>query len=165
MNRALCSLLLVTSLALPSLTSLAQGPDVSFDDIYGTHPPAFVKNWTRLSILGGRHHPFLVIWISSQRFPRVGGERLLTLPSDQYDGLVSTLNFSKCLKSDGPHPEEHRLLITEHSQAGERQCILTHSRSCKFLTSVSAISEIRTSKDHREILHIFASDADCIAPK
>jgi len=165
MNRAVCSLLLVTSLVLPSLTSLAQEPGISFDDIYGTHPPTFVKNWTRLSILGARHHPFLVIWISPQRFPRVDGERMLTLPSDQYDGLVSTLNSSRCLKSDSPYPEEHRLLITEHSQASERQCVLTHSRSCKFLTSVSAISEIRTSKDHREVLHIFASDADCSVPK
>jgi hypothetical protein len=165
MNRTLCTLLLATSLALPSLTSLAHEPDVSFDDIYGARAPAFVKNWTRLSILGDRRHPFLVIWISSQRFPRVGGERMLTLPSDQYDGLISTFDFSRCLKSDGHYPEEHRLLITEHSQASERQCVLTHSRSCKFLTGVSAISEIRTSKDHREILHIFASDADCSAPK
>jgi hypothetical protein len=139
--------------------------DLPPDDIYGTPPPASVQNWMRLSLLGDRHHPFLVVWISPQNFLRRGFERLLTLSPAKYDSLTNIAHSLRCSKPVQPYPEEHRLLVTIYSAATESQCVLSLARSCKFLAAVAAISEVRTSKYYRESLHILASDADCSVPK
>jgi hypothetical protein len=140
-------------------------PDWLFNDFYGTPPPAYVQDWERLSIIGDRRHPFLVIWISPQSFARRGLERLLTLSNEKYQSIVGMTQSLSCLKVVKLPPNDHLISITQHSRSEEIQCALSHRRTCHFLTAISKNPDIQSSKYYRETLHIFAADAECSVPK
>src|SRR5579862_8011369 len=135
------------------------------DDIAGTPPPKFAPNWTRLSILGDRNHPFLIIWVSPRYFRRTEFERILTLTDKEYAHFVA---FSRSLSCSGIplNTRSNALMITEHSGSNsETICVMPHSGACDFLVGVANLQNIRWTEGKVRPLYELSVNISCPTDK
>jgi hypothetical protein len=156
--------LLVLTISLAAFAGMSQATPIQMppDDIFGTPPPASVRSWVRLSVLGDRHHPFLIVWVSPQAFGRSGFERLMTLSPDEYDKFLAYTRSSSCLERMPQHPRTGMLLVTEHADGGKDDfCVLPDGAECRFLSGIESVPDVKWTQQKVRPIRDLATNIEC----
>lgn len=71
------------------------------DIVYGTPPPASADRWIRLTDVGPRNSPPVIVWIfpgdpGSYERERAGWEKLVILPKSKYETLAAFVRTNRC---------------------------------------------------------------------
>lgn len=152
----------IISLVVNNVAYASGVPDLLPDNIYGTPPPKFVDHWLRFSVLGDRTAPFVVVWVSPQKFKRSGFEKLIVLPKHEYHQVASASRSNTCADTVKLYPGWRMLQATEHSANQEESvCVLPHASACRFLTQLSALPSQDWSEPKTKPISILAADMEC----
>ena len=144
---------------LPCFTDLPLLPD----DTFGTPPPASIRDWTRISVLGVRYHPFLILWISPQTFPRQYFERLIVLSPAKYQAVVHLGQSYHCIDLRIASRQTESTLWVSHYAApgGEQRCVLPPSAKCEFVYKFSRLPGVYDSTAYKKEARDFAENIGC----
>jgi hypothetical protein len=163
MMKAITYLFATTILCLTANTIgvAAETPEMP-SNVFGTPPPKAIKNWTRISVLGIRNHPYLILWLSSEEFRRSHFERLIVLPQRDYDDVVTIAQNYACLRPEVSFPIRTALLVSVYSsEKGERNCRLPSAARCELMSKLSKISSIVALAHNRQQMAAFATNVGC----
>jgi hypothetical protein len=161
-KQALIVVLAIIASTIVPCTSSA-GPWSTPNNITGSDPPKHVGNWTRLSLLGRRFHPFLVIWLSPESFPREGFEKMFNLNRKDYARALKLNHSYACLNPNVISDEPNAVQVTEYSSnKGELSCRLPANERCEYLNKLSKIPGIHRSASRLELLRMVVEDAGCL---
>lgn len=157
------SRVLILTVCLTALVSLARAYDVplSPDNTLGAPAPEHTRQWVRLSVLGPRSAPLLIVWVSPTAFPRTGFERLLLMRPNEYRRFVGFVRSYPCLEPDYANPEYRSLLVTQHSSRRDRVCTISRARACDFLSRSVTLRGVHWTRSKKEPLLDFALGIRC----
>lgn len=135
--------------------------------MYGQTPDAQVKSWIRLAVLGARDKPFLVIFISPQRFKSPGfPEAHILLRGNEYRALAVFTRTKQCSIGVVERPAWGTLLITEYRDGHSRNlCVMPPEAACAYLSSISMLAGINWTSTQLEPIHELADAIKCNQPR
>jgi len=157
---------LLSFLALLAVgSSVAQTARLIPDNIYGTRPPDYVTQWTRISVLGLRNRPYRIVWLSPHPFKRSGFEKYIALTPSEYRGVQALTRAYSCLDPPDHAAEMIRprlLMVTEGSAATSyMRCRVPTEATCEYLTKLVRIPGIRGFAKNESYILDIAEDVDC----
>jgi hypothetical protein len=168
MIRAVRLALLFVSLAISGNRAFADsGPFPPTPPVFGTEPSNTVKKWIKVEVLGTRHEPLSIVFISTVHFKTFGAS-LIVLPRNKY---AFALAFSESWIRDAacmtPLPADipwYTLHIVIHDDVQISQCAIPHSSACRYLSSLSGNPKIDWNLRDLDLIGDFLLRIKCTEP-
>lgn len=158
---AICAAFSLMSLGIAAAQVSASSPMYMYDPIFGKTPDKSVKNWIRLVILRPRTSLTPIFFISPDNFDVAGPEKLILLSKKQYGLVARRTRTDQCARSNTPASQQF-LGVTEYPEGGSQAiCRMTRPEACRYLNSISKISEIGWENTKWELLRLVHSGFGC----
>jgi hypothetical protein len=110
---------------------------------------AKVSQWIRLNIDGNRNHPYIIVWISPEKYhSEYGYDKSILLESEEFESLVNLSISNRCKNKDIVVKDGVNLKITTYTHGKlETVCVMSKKAGIEFLTNVISFPQIRWKDD------------------
>jgi hypothetical protein len=122
-----------------------------------------VTHWMSFFIIGNPLHPLPIIYLTTQRFKRLGQEYVSVLSSSRY-AIVSDYTQQRLRQPDCPGVApvgdvEFTVQINRHENNTTQMCLLPEAAACKFLDGIVSLAGARwTAKELYSLKLLIAED-------
>jgi hypothetical protein len=113
-----------------------------YDPMYGKIPDKEVKNWIRFVSLLPRSGPSEVLLFSPQKFDVSRIQKLILLPTSQYNSFARYTARYRCQAANEPAKPSETLEVTKYSNGrAEIICRMSFAETCAYLRGIPPFLE------------------------